>query len=111
MEALINSDYYPDAAVIICVGRLVEIDPLIKSMRLAERDYAVLVSENNPDLNQRGNPSRSAARVLFTTQQMLESRVKRYGDFKSIEEFHYKGQPRDVRILGRGLSSCESYCN
>lgn len=55
-------------------------------------------SPDNARLNRLGNPDKDRARVLFTTQQMLESRVKRQGSFSDVSAFWFDGKPRQVRL-------------
>ena len=101
MNALQRSPEHKDVGVIVFVGRRQEISSFIHSMDLNEQDYAVGVSENDPEgakLNQLGNPLPDKARLLFTTQQMLEARTKSRSEFESIEAFYFRGKPRTVRI-------------
>lgn len=99
-KALLTSADHPHVGVLICVGRLEEIRSYVESADLGDDEYAVLVADDpkNESLNRLGNRDRSKARVLFTTQQMLEARAKRYGSFAAIAEFWFGGEPRQVRI-------------
>lgn len=99
-KALLRSPEHRDVAVLICVGRLEEIRSYVDSAGLNDTDYAVLVSDDpkNLTLKELGNQDRNAARVLFTTQQMLESRAKLRGSFSDISEFWFDDRPRRVRI-------------
>jgi hypothetical protein len=81
--------------MVIFLGRLDEIDKLVKEMDLDKRDFAVLTSD--VEKNALGNENPDNARVLFTTQQMLTSRCDGRS-FKDATEFHYDGRPRVVRI-------------
>jgi Primase C terminal 2 (PriCT-2)/RepB DNA-primase from phage plasmid/Type III restriction enzyme, res subunit len=101
IKTLMKSKKHKDLSVIMFVGRKKEITSLIKDMKLAKSDFAVLVSDGdeNKKLNAMGNQEKTEARVLFTTQQMLESRSKKNDNsFKGVQEFHYQGKPRQVKI-------------
>lgn len=99
-RALLASPDHRDVSVLILLGRLAEIESYVLAMGLRENEYAVRVSESpeNDALNRKGNLMKERARVLFTTQQMLESRAKRYSSFSDIAEFWFDGKPRQVRI-------------
>jgi hypothetical protein len=94
-KALLNSAEHKHVGEIVLVGRLKEIDAFIENMDLDSTDYASITSDNDKPA---GNPDPCKAQVLFATQQMLESRVKKHGHFAAISEFHYNGMPRHVRI-------------
>ncbi|WP_175525783.1 hypothetical protein [Bosea sp. OK403] len=93
---------YDHVSVLICVGRLAEIQTYVEEMHLSPDLFAVFVSEAKAEgrrLNELGRGSdREGARILFTTQQMLESRVKRKGSFSQSSEFWFQGGPRRVRL-------------
>jgi hypothetical protein len=78
VRALLKLERYSDIGVIICLGRSAEIQTIVREMRLADEQFAVLVAnkKENSHLNSMGNPDNNQARVLLTTQQMLESRSK-----------------------------------
>lgn len=99
VRALLGSPGHEGVAVLICLGRLAEIKSYVADMGLGDGDFAVLVSEtaDNAKLNGLGT-DRDKARVLFTTQQMLESRVKRQGSFSEVSDFWFNGKPRQVRL-------------
>lgn len=105
IPCLLASKAHEDVAAIICVGRLKEIATYVQGMALGEDDYAVIVYDSgaNAHLNRMGNQSKKDARVLFTTQQMLESRAKRAQGFSAITAFHYKGTPRQIRIWDEAM--------
>src|SRR5262249_36606935 len=90
------------AGVIVFVSRRQEISSFISEMELKENEFAVRVSDKDKkgmELNALGNPNLSKARVLFTTQQMLETYTKGDGrSFAEIREFHFQGAPRSVKV-------------
>lgn len=106
VQALLASKAHTDVAVLICVGRLKEIATLAESMGLNEADYSVYVNDSSKEgkkLNALGNQRKADAPIMFTTQQMLESRGKRAKTFKDISEFHWKGSPRQVKIWDEAI--------
>jgi len=99
VKALLASPKHEGVSVLICLGRLAEIKSYVGDMDLDEGDYAVLVAETAENIGLNGlGTDRDKARVLFTTQQMLESRVKRQGSFAAVSEFWFDGKPRQVRL-------------
>jgi hypothetical protein len=68
------------------------------------RRFAVLVGENEHERNALGRPDREHAQILFASQRQLYDRMMKAGNaFAPIEEFHYYGQPRRVRVHDEGL--------
>ena len=111
IRALLKLDRYGNVGVIICLSRLAEIQTTADEMRLADEQFAVLVAntEANSHLNSMGNQDKNRARVLFTTQQMLESRSrgKRFAD---VEEFYFRGAARRVRIWDEAILPARPIC-
>jgi hypothetical protein len=93
---------YKEIGVIIFLFRVEEIAKLAQAMGLSDQDYSVVVSDNYLE-GKLGNPEKTMARVLFTTQQMLESRLRWHGAFESIPDFHWNGSPRQVRIWDEAI--------
>ncbi|MDQ0997021.1 hypothetical protein QFZ34_002203 [Phyllobacterium ifriqiyense] len=103
-KALIAGDAYKSVGVIYFLSRLEEINALVDAMGLEKSDFSVLVSESRQgDVNDLGNPVASKARVLFTTQQQLEARLKDGSTFTDIAAFHYLGRPRLVRVWDEAI--------
>ncbi|MBE1711164.1 hypothetical protein HKB47_20990 [Mesorhizobium japonicum] len=114
IRRLVSSGAHKDVSVLICLGRLAEIKPMMEQMELGEADFAVLVQEADSEksdertallreLNKAGNADKRRARVLFTTQQMVQSRTRRHGSFEATDDFHYHGRPRQVRIWDEAI--------
>lgn len=120
VRALMNSPVHRDVGVLICLSRLKEIKSddeeealgLVDEMALSPSDFAVLTS--NAELNKLGLGSERAneARVLFTTQQMIETRTQgRPGElrrreprsFEALDEFHFRGCARQLRVWDESI--------
>ncbi len=101
VKVLQTSPDYDEVGAIIFVGRHEEIRSFIEAMDLDEGAYSVCVSDNDEEgrkLNALGNPLPDKARLIFTTQQMLEQLTKGGREFSSLEKFFYRRKPRVVRI-------------
>jgi hypothetical protein len=111
VRALVNLSQYRNVGVIIFLSRLAEIQSIVEEMQLVREQFAVLVAntEANNTLNNMGNQDRNRARVLFTTQQMLESRSngKKFAD---VEEFYFRGVARQVRIWDEAILPARPIC-
>jgi hypothetical protein len=102
IRALTASKEHLDTGVLICVSRLEEIKRFVQEMALSPTDFAVLTS--NQELNKLGIGSARSnkARVLFTTQQMIEKRgAGRH--FTEMRDFHFFTRPRQVRIWDESI--------
>ncbi|NTE64587.1 hypothetical protein G6M85_03050 [Agrobacterium tumefaciens] len=107
-RALLSWPDYQTASVIYFMSRIEEINTLVAHMGLSDDDFGVFVSDSRKsDVKSIGNPNIGNARVLFTTQQMLERRSigKSFGE---IEEFFYKGNPRNIRIWDETIAPTKS---
>ncbi len=105
---LANMKEYAETGVIIFLSRLEEIRKLVKAMNLDENDYSVVTSKE--DFNALGNQNKTQARVMFTTQQMLESMCKKHSKFSEMDDFKFTGafngepRTRDVRVWDETIS-------
>ena len=90
------------SSVVIGVSRLDEIKAYVRTSGLGEGDFGVLTSDKAS--NALGVPQKSlgTAPILFTTQQMIESRT-RNRSFSAASEFHYHDEPRTLRIWDESL--------
>lgn len=95
LRQLMRSSDHDDVAVLVCLSRKAEIERIVKDAGLKEADFAVLTSDD--EVNALSSTPPSEARVLFTTQQMLLSRL-RGGRFETCSTFHYQCLPREVRV-------------
>lgn len=95
LKALISSEKHETAAALICVQRKEQITDITAEACLSRQDFAVLTADEQ--LNALGSSNPETARVLFTTHAQVELRC-RHRSFESVEVFHYRGQPRRVRV-------------
>lgn len=99
--------FNPASSVLIGVSRLEEVRAYLRESELEHDDVAVLTSVE--DLNVLGVPQEDygTARVMFTTQQMIERRT-RGRTFAEVTEFHFDGRPRALRIWDESLVPAQS---
>lgn len=98
--------YQPSSSVIIAISRRQEIEGYLTSSGLRRDEIAVLTSD--PSCNELGVPQElhGQVRVLFTTQQMIESRT-RNRPFAGVVEFFYNGEPRPLRIWDESMEPAD----
>jgi hypothetical protein len=97
LKALTSSIDHLDTGVLICVSRLDEIDRFVAEMELSRIAYAVLTSDPERNKLGIGSARSNKARVLFTTQQMIERRGAGR-NFAEMRDFQFFARPRQVRI-------------
>jgi hypothetical protein len=102
LKALTSSIDHRDTGVLICVSRLDEIDRFVAEMELARIEYAVLTSDQERNKLGIGSERSRLARVLFTTQQMIERRGAGR-DFADLRPFQFFSRPRQVRIWDESI--------
>jgi len=103
VKAILSLPHYDRVGFIIFLSKLNEIKKLVKDMALDDEQFAVIVGKEQKELNALGNADKKSARVLFTTQQMLEKRAKECGSFSDITDFHFQGKPRKVRVWDEAI--------
>jgi hypothetical protein len=96
LKAWKDAGFTPQVGVLIAVSRRDEINTYIIQSCLAPEDFAVLTRDEA--LNALGTARPASAPVLFTTQQMIGSRTKTGRPLASLSEFHFRGEPRVLRI-------------
>ena len=101
VKAILEMRQYDHVSFVIFLSRLEEIKAIVERMGLETETFAVITSNDN--YNRMGNANKKQARVLFTTQQMLERRAKSEGRFSDITDFHFRGQPRQVRVWDEAI--------
>lgn len=93
-----------DAGVLICLSRIDEVNNLVKAMQLSSDEFAVLIGARNEfRIDDFGNKDHNAARVLFTTQQKVDTYLKTGAKFQEFADFYYNGKPRVVKIWDESL--------
>ncbi|NHM25301.1 hypothetical protein [Tritonibacter mobilis] len=100
LRQLVGPQDHRDVAVLVCLSRKAEVERIVRDVGLEEVDFAVLTSDE--EINALSSTPPSEARVLFTTQQMLLSRL-RGGRFETCPTFHYQGLPREVRVWDEAM--------
>jgi len=105
IRSLLSSRYHRDVGVLICVSRLEEIKTLIEKMQLAKEDVAVYTTDG--DTNALGSEDIDNAQVLFTTQQMVDSRLSDGKAFEDLSLLHFRGKPRQVKIWDEAMLPAE----
>lgn len=99
---LTEMECYEETGAIIFLFRVEEIAKLVEAMNLKDDEFSVLVSDAYEE-NLLGNQHKQQARVMFTTQQQLEARCRGTHSFEEIGAFHFRGQPRQVRIWDEAI--------
>lgn len=99
LRELLRSPDHASVGAIICVNRKEQIRSISKEASLDR--FAVLTAD--PDLNAIATAEANEARVLFTTQQMVEARSLRFGSFAAVSAFHFNGNPRQVRVWDEAI--------
>ncbi len=96
---------YKHVGIIVCVGRLNEIRSLfdhLKKLGVNENQIGIYTAKGN-DVNDLGNKDYTKARILLTTQQMIDARLRRAGNFSDIPEFQFNGRARKLRIWDEAI--------
>ena len=99
LRELLRSPDHREVAAIICVNRKEQIRSIANEAALDH--FAVLTSD--VELNAIATAEAKDARVLFTTQQMVEARCRRTNSFAAVSAFHFNGNPRQVRIWDEAM--------
>jgi hypothetical protein len=105
LRDLVQSADSPDASVLVCLSTRREIQDLVTAAGLPANDIAIFTAP--PELNIPSNPLPQAARVLFTTHQMVISKCKG-GNFAQVADFQYDGDPRKLRIWDESMLPAEA---
>jgi hypothetical protein len=100
LRALVASSEHQHLGILIGVARLDEVRAYVEAAGLADAHFAVLTSDE--DLNALGLGRPNSARVLFTTQQMIEKRTKG-ARLSETRDFHFRDRPRAVRVWDEAL--------
>jgi hypothetical protein len=66
------------------------------------------VLTGNKETNKLGTKEPFEARILITTQQLVDSRLSKVQRFSDLDEFHYLGKPRLLKIWDESLLPAEA---
>lgn len=99
LRELLRSPNHRDVSVIICVNRRDQIRSITTEAALDQ--FSVLTRDD--DLNAIATAEPNKARVLFTTQQMVEARCRNMNSFEDVSAFHFAGRSRMVRIWDEAM--------
>lgn len=109
LKAWRDNGFRPASSILVGVSRLEEIKTYMQASGLETHEVAVLTGIGAKDAE--GVPYSSlgvsqkhhgTARVMFTTQQMIQSRVRGL-QFAEAEEFFFDGKPRVLRIWDESI--------
>ena len=92
VDVLLSSVAHTHVGVLFCVSRLTEVERMVDDMCIPKDMLCVVTSDQR--LNALSGATADSARVVITTQQMLERRVIN-GTFNA---FTFQGEPRAVRV-------------
>ena len=93
---IVKMEEYEDVGVLICLPRLEEVSRLFAELEL-DREL-VCIKTSDEAVNALSDAPRQDARVLITTHEQVRRLSKRHDNFADFDTFHYRGQPRQVRI-------------
>jgi hypothetical protein len=97
LKAWKDRGYQPGSSILIGVSRLSEIEAYVRTSGLAAGDFGVLTSDKASNALGVPQGGLGSAPILFTTQQMIGSRL-RNRSFSAATEFLYNDEPRTLRI-------------
>lgn len=95
VDALLSLPVYEHVGVLICASRLSEVERMVQDIGLPPGMFAVVTSDAK--LNAMGGAEVNGARVVITTQQMVERRLAER-TYEKAGLFPFNDQPRAVRI-------------
>ena len=95
VDALLASPLHNHVGVLICVSRLSEVRRMVDDIGIPPAMLSVRTSET--ELNALGTSDADKARVVVTTQQMIERRLAD-GSFSAAGFLSFEGKPRAVRV-------------
>lgn len=102
LYSLIYSPKHRVVGVLVCVSRLDEIKKIVAQSSLQDTMFSAFTSDDTVNKLGRGKDEADKARVLFTTQQMINSRCDGKS-FSEVSEFHFRGKPRAVRVWDEAM--------
>ena len=105
VRQLCASPRHDDVGVLICVSHLKEINVLVENMGLARHEFAAYTTDEAT--NALGSNDIDDARVLFVTQQMVDSRLSGGRALRDLSIFHFNGEPRQIKIWDEAMLPAE----
>jgi len=99
--------FLPDSSVLVGVSSLAEIDSYLQNAGLSREEVGVLTGDEPRNALGAPKAAHGDTRVLFTTQQMIQSRT-RGRLLADAADFHYRGKPRSLRIWDESLTLGEA---
>lgn len=100
---LIHRPEYAHVGVIVFMSQVDQIKDALNAMQLDPSEYAVIVSKSYRGKFDTLGTDPDKARVIFSTQQMLQSCLKGHQTFAAVSQFHYRGEARRVRIWDEAI--------
>jgi hypothetical protein len=98
-RALVHSPDHREVGMLIMVGRIDEASGIARTLQDVRENLAVFTSDDKVNaLGGTGKDAQSSAQILITTHQRAERLIREHRTFSSIEAFHFRGQPRAVRV-------------
>ena len=95
LNLLLKDEQCDDKGILIGLSSYDEIKSYLSRIDAEAHKIGVFTSDRA--LNLESNKNTNEAQILFTTQQMMDSRLKDK-TFGEGDEFYYKGKPRQIRI-------------
>jgi hypothetical protein len=103
--SLLASPKHEDVGAVVFMFTKEEIKTFVSealAAGLPEKDFAARVHNDDEEVNALGCGNPERARILFTTHQRLVT-ICTGRNFGDVQEFRYRGQPRQVRIWDEGM--------
>jgi len=98
LKLLLETD--PAYSVILCLSTYDEIQRIAK--RFNANDFACFTRDRETNKLGLGEENKDAARILLTTQAMVDAKLKKK-NFGAEKEFYYKGKPRIGKIWDESI--------
>ena len=95
LNLLLKEEQYEDKGILIGLSSYDEIESYLKRIDVDTNKIGILTTDRA--LNLKRSKDTNEAQILFTTQQMMDSRLKDK-TFGEGDEFYYKCKPRQIRI-------------
>ena len=105
IRELLSSDKYKDVSFLVCLNRKAEIQAFVNSLNIHPNDIGIFTADD--EVNALGTSNHTRARVLITTQAMINSRCS--GDLiKNNSEFLFNNELRTCNIWDEAIDYTKS---